>query len=59
MMPRKPASRSRSHSSIRTGRQALQQRIVRSPIDGVVTERVMSPGEFRSNEASHILTIAS
>ncbi len=36
----------------------LDQRIVRSPIDGVVTERVMAPGEFRANESSHILTVA-
>jgi RND family efflux transporter MFP subunit len=36
----------------------LEQRVVRSPIAGVVTERVMSPGEFRNNEAAHILTVA-
>lgn len=36
----------------------LAERTVRSPIDGVVTERAMAPGEYRANEASHILTIA-
>lgn len=36
----------------------LAERTVRSPIDGVVTERAMAPGEYRANQASHILTIA-
>jgi RND family efflux transporter MFP subunit len=36
----------------------LAERTVRSPIDGVVTERAMAPGEYRSNQSSHILTIA-
>ncbi len=36
----------------------LAERTVRSPINGVVTERAMSPGEYRANESSHILTIA-
>ena len=35
----------------------LQQRIIRSPINGVVVEKLMSPGEYR-NEQSHIITIA-
>jgi RND family efflux transporter MFP subunit len=39
-------------------RRLLSERTVRSPIEGVVTERAMSPGEYRSNQASHILTIA-
>ncbi|MEY8841087.1 efflux RND transporter periplasmic adaptor subunit [Cribrihabitans sp. XS_ASV171] len=35
----------------------LEQKIVRSPIDGVVMERLLNPGEYREGEA-HILTIA-
>lgn len=35
----------------------LQQRRVVSPIDGVVTERALGPGEFRNDQA-HILTVA-
>jgi len=37
--------------------EALQQRTVRSPIDGVVVERLLVPGEYR-NEQSPILTLA-
>lgn len=36
----------------------LARRSIASPIDGVVTERLMSPGEYR-NEQSHIVTIAA
>jgi RND family efflux transporter MFP subunit len=36
---------------------ALNQRIVRSPIDGVVIERLLSSGEYR-HETNHLLTIA-
>jgi RND family efflux transporter MFP subunit len=36
----------------------LAQKILRSPIDGVVTERRMSVGEYRSEE-SHVVTIVS
>lgn len=36
----------------------MAERTVRSPVSGVVTERAMSPGEYRANESSHILTIA-
>lgn len=35
----------------------LKQRIIESPIDGVVVEKLMSPGEYR-NEQSHIVTLA-
>ncbi len=35
----------------------LKQREVLSPVDGVVTERALGPGEFRNDQA-HILTIA-
>jgi RND family efflux transporter MFP subunit len=35
----------------------LKQREVVSPVDGLVTERAMGPGEFRNDQA-HILTIA-
>lgn len=36
----------------------LAERTVRSPVDGIVTERAMAPGEYRSNQSSHIMTIA-
>jgi RND family efflux transporter MFP subunit len=36
----------------------LQQRVIRSPIDGVVTQRTLGPGEYVSQEAS-IVTIAA
>lgn len=35
----------------------LDQRSIKSPVDGVVVERMMVPGEYR-NEQSHIVTIA-
>jgi RND family efflux transporter MFP subunit len=35
----------------------LQQRKIVSPVDGVVTERALGPGEFRSDQA-HVLTVA-
>ena len=35
----------------------LNQRVIISPIDGVVVERALSPGEF-INEQSHVVTIA-
>lgn len=35
----------------------LRQREVVSPVDGVVTERALGPGEFRNDQA-HILTVA-
>lgn len=35
----------------------LRQRIVVSPVEGVVTERTLGPGEFRNDQA-HILTVA-
>lgn len=36
----------------------LAEKLVRSPIDGIVTERAMSVGEYRGPNAAHILTIA-
>ena len=36
----------------------LAERVVRSPISGVVTERAMAPGEYRGPQSSHILTVA-
>lgn len=36
----------------------LTEKTVRSPINGVVTERVMSVGEYRGPNATHILTLA-
>ena len=35
----------------------LRQRLVISPVDGIVTERALGPGEFRNDQA-HILTVA-
>ena len=37
--------------------QALAQRRIKSPITGVVTERVLFTGEYR-NETNHLMTIA-
>lgn len=42
---------------VRTQR-ILAEKTVRSPVDGIVTERAMSPGEYRGPDASHIVTIA-
>ncbi|MEP7221160.1 MAG: efflux RND transporter periplasmic adaptor subunit [Novosphingobium sp.] len=36
----------------------LGEKTVRSPVNGIVTERAMSPGEYRGSDASHILTVA-
>lgn len=36
----------------------LAEKTVRSPVSGIVTERVMSPGEYRGPDASHIITVA-
>lgn len=36
---------------------ALNQRIVRSPLDGIVTERALFSGEYR-HETNHLMTIA-
>lgn len=36
----------------------LAEKVVRSPVNGIVTERAMSVGEYRGPNASHILTIA-
>lgn len=41
----------------RQARAAVEQRVLRSPVDGVVTERLLNPGEYREGE-SHIATIA-
>ena len=35
----------------------LQQRLILSPVNGIVTERTLGPGEFLNNQ-EHILTIA-
>jgi RND family efflux transporter MFP subunit len=36
----------------------LAEKTVRSPVSGIVTERAMSPGEYRGPDASHIITVA-
>lgn len=36
---------------------ALNQRVVRSPLDGIVTERVLFSGEYR-HDTNHLMTIA-
>jgi RND family efflux transporter MFP subunit len=46
-----------AQAELRREEASLNQRTVRSPIDGVVTERTLSSGEYR-NETSHIMTIA-
>jgi RND family efflux transporter MFP subunit len=42
---------------VRQAEEVLKQRTLRSPIDGVVVERLLVPGEYR-NEQSPILTLA-
>lgn len=42
---------------VRTQR-ILTEKTVYSPVSGIVTERAMSPGEYRGPSTSHILTIA-
>lgn len=42
---------------VEQARALLDQKTLRAPIDGVVTERLLSPGEFRDTQ-SHIATIA-
>lgn len=39
-------------------RAALEQRVIRSPIDGVVTERVLGPGEY-VHQDTHVAVIAA
>lgn len=40
-----------------SARARLEQKVVRSPVDGVVIERLLNPGEYRDGEA-HIATVA-
>src|SRR3546814_1230583 len=44
-------------SDLRTQR-VLTEKTVYSPVNGIVTERAMSAGEYRGPSTSHILTIA-
>jgi RND family efflux transporter MFP subunit len=44
-------------SELRRAEGMLRQRIIQSPLDGVVTERVLGPGEYRTEQA-HILVLA-
>ena len=46
-----------AYLEIRHAEEVLKQRTLRSPIDGVVVERLLVPGEYR-NEQSPILTLA-
>jgi RND family efflux transporter MFP subunit len=46
-----------AYLEIRRAEEVLKQRMLRSPIDGVVVERLLVPGEYR-NEQSPILTLA-
>lgn len=39
-------------------RHILTEKTVRSPVNGIVTERAMTVGEYRGPNATHILTIA-
>ena len=39
-------------------RAELEQRVIRSPIDGVVTERLLGPGEY-GHPDTHIVSLAS
>jgi RND family efflux transporter MFP subunit len=42
---------------LKRSRATLEERIIRSPIDGVVTQRSLGPGEY-VNQDGHILTVA-
>ncbi|MCP5368564.1 MAG: efflux RND transporter periplasmic adaptor subunit [Hyphomicrobiales bacterium] len=42
---------------LKRAQEILNQRVVRSPVDGVVVERLMSPGEYRHEQAP-ILAVA-
>ena len=55
----KEAELNRELARLEAGRaeEVLNQRVLRSPIDGVVIERLLVPGEYR-NEQSPILTLA-
>ncbi len=46
-----------AYLEIRRAEEVLNQRTLRSPIDGVVVERLLVPGEYR-NEQTPILTLA-
>jgi len=46
-----------AYLEIRRAEEVLQQRTLRSPIDGVVVERLLVPGEYQ-NEQTPILTLA-
>jgi RND family efflux transporter MFP subunit len=50
-------SREVAHLEIRHAEEILKQRTLRSPIDGVVVERLLVPGEYQ-NEQTPILTLA-
>ncbi len=42
---------------VRRAEAQLRQRSIVSPVDGIITERALGPGEFRNDQA-HILTVA-
>jgi RND family efflux transporter MFP subunit len=44
-------------SELRRAEGLLRQRVILSPLDGVVTERVLGPGEYRTEQA-HIFVLA-
>jgi membrane fusion protein (multidrug efflux system) len=44
-------------SELRRAEGMLRQRIIQSPIDAIVTERVLGPGEYRTEQA-HIFVLA-
>ena len=46
-----------AHLEVQRADELVQQRSLRSPVDGVVVERLLVPGEYR-NEQSPILTLA-
>jgi RND family efflux transporter MFP subunit len=46
-----------AHLEVGRAEEVLNQRTLRSPIDGVVVERLLVPGEYR-NEQSPVLTLA-
>lgn len=42
----------------RQSRALYEQKTLRAPVDGLVTERLVAPGEFRDPQQGHLVTIA-
>ena len=51
-------SRALAGIEARQSRALLEMKTLRSPVTGIVTERLVSPGEFRDPQQGHLITIA-